>query len=870
MSIANTSSSNSGKKEAIGGKKHRWTLEQDFQEIIDLHSGRESQETEWGVSSMCQCPCHDDNNASLSVAINHKKDSLRFTCFAGCDYDLVRRTCYNNLEVHRNKSKIERDNQKKKSQNKRKRLSKRKFKEVARYGYKNENDELDKIVVRVEYLDSKGAPTGEKDFRCQSIVNGKEVWGFRGKPLLYHLPMLRKAIKENKTVFLVEGEKDADRIITDFGLVATTNMFGASKWEKSFSAEFEGAKVVICVDDDYPGIKRGEISALRLLRAGAKKVKLIPPFKVRDKDPGTGADISDWLDDGGSLEELQKIIKATPYFDEDTADIESFDELEKEDKTADKLAPADLPTEDQNSETNALEELGIEELVNFDERQWADFLFGNYRDKICYIPQRGLWATYKNGVWKLGKEEILHTAISEIGHWLRVNTEKEFEHISMWSEEDVANKKIVTQALRKFNTARMSRDLYSLCKTDMRWHRDIQRFDSKNDKIAVKNGVVDLRTGELLEHSPEYGFTKRVEIDYDPSLKSPRMLSFMKSVFPGDKDMLRFMYKWLGYCMSGETKEQCFSIFFGYGSNGKSSLIKIMTGILGDYCGRVDSSLVVIQKAGGNELSAKMLSEIAQLAGCRFIHTTEISEFGRLNSRLLKDAAEGAPLPAKMFRQDPFQMKMVGKWNLQTNHQANISAGDKGIWRRVRQIDFDQEFKIGEQGTIQEIDKWVLEEKQAVFTDLVRAATLYYREGLRPPEKVIASTEEYAHQEDWLARFLEDCCVIGKGLNTSRTRVYSAFKDWAESTGEYKCSAVAFGKKMSAKNFVLSNKLYKIDGMVHRLFHGVALAKTYRERLQFFATGDEHLLDAFEDNTPCQNDYNQDGKVVELFSKNDS
>ena len=77
--------------------------------------------------------------------------------------------------------------------------------------------------------------------------------------MLYRLPELRQAIAVGATVFVVEGEKDCDRLAAG-GLAATTNIEGAaqpdqkSKWRKEYTAQLAGAaRVVLLPDHDEPG-----------------------------------------------------------------------------------------------------------------------------------------------------------------------------------------------------------------------------------------------------------------------------------------------------------------------------------------------------------------------------------------------------------------------------------------------------------------------------------------------------------------------------------------------------------------------------------------------------------------------------------------
>ena len=154
---------------------------------------------------------------------------------------------------------------------------------VATYCYADEDGQTLYRVQRRE----------PKDFR-QSRPDGRGGWiynldGVRRVP--YRVSEVARAVKNNLTVVIVEGEKDADRV-SKCGLSATTFAGGASGWRPEYADWFVDADVVIIPDNDGPGAKYAEtISAA--LQPQAKSVRIL-------ELPGLPAkgDISDWLDAG--------------------------------------------------------------------------------------------------------------------------------------------------------------------------------------------------------------------------------------------------------------------------------------------------------------------------------------------------------------------------------------------------------------------------------------------------------------------------------------------------------------------------------------------------------------------------------------------
>ena len=156
--------------------------------------------------------------------------------------------------------------------------------------------------------------------RPDSIRPDGWQWGMKGmQPVLNRLPELRIADLD-EWVFFVEGEKDVDRLRA-LGFVATTNAMGAKSWRSIYAKEFKGRKVAIIPDNDESGLgHRNKVASE--LHGTAKAVKAFEPL------PGVPhkGDVSDWLDDGHTVDDLKHLLAATPSYtpppEGDTDDLE--------------------------------------------------------------------------------------------------------------------------------------------------------------------------------------------------------------------------------------------------------------------------------------------------------------------------------------------------------------------------------------------------------------------------------------------------------------------------------------------------------------------------------------------------------------------
>jgi putative DNA primase/helicase len=131
----------------------------------------------------------------------------------------------------------------------------------------------------------------------------------KGTKIPYRLPELVAAAVDT-TVYVCEGEKDADSAAR-IGLVATTASEGASaKWKPELNRWFKDRRVVILVDADAPGRVHGQqvAKALHGVAASVRVVDLYP-------GENSGRDVSDWLAQDSAGVKLLAAVQDTPEWD---------------------------------------------------------------------------------------------------------------------------------------------------------------------------------------------------------------------------------------------------------------------------------------------------------------------------------------------------------------------------------------------------------------------------------------------------------------------------------------------------------------------------------------------------------------------------
>jgi putative DNA primase/helicase len=122
---------------------------------------------------------------------------------------------------------------------------------------------------------------------------------------LYKLPDIIKSIERGEVIFITEGEKCADALWA-LGLAATCNAMGAGKWSDELTPHFKGADIIIFPDNDIPGKKHAALVSEKL-QGIAASVLIVDLPGLAPK-----GDVANWIDAGGTLEQLQALVESQP------------------------------------------------------------------------------------------------------------------------------------------------------------------------------------------------------------------------------------------------------------------------------------------------------------------------------------------------------------------------------------------------------------------------------------------------------------------------------------------------------------------------------------------------------------------------------
>jgi len=358
-------------------------------------------------------------------------------------------------------------------------------------------------------------------------------------------------------------------------------------------------------------------------------------------------------------------------------------------------------------------------------------------------------------------------------HWRLDDTLNAFDlarHVAREAAETRTKPRIVSAIASAKTVAAIER----LARSDRRIAATVDQWDADPWLLNTPTGVVDLRTGLLRPHRPDDYMTKIAAVG--PGGDCPKFKAFLKRIMNSDDDLIAFLQRVFGYCLTGDASEQAVFFNYGMGQNGKGVLMSTVSGILGDYCVATPIETFTESK------SDRHPTELARLRSVRLVTATE-TEAGRYwaESRL-KELTGGERIPARFMHQNFFEYLPQFKPWISGNHRPRLRSVGFAMRRRVNMIPFLVTIPKDERDP--HFGDKLREEWPGILQLMIDGCLDWQKHGLAAPEAVTKATDAYFAGEDSYANWIADCCDIIPGFVTPSTILFASWKAWAEKAGQ--------------------------------------------------------------------------------------
>ncbi|WP_297849641.1 phage/plasmid primase, P4 family [uncultured Desulfovibrio sp.] len=357
--------------------------------------------------------------------------------------------------------------------------------------------------------------------------------------------------------------------------------------------------------------------------------------------------------------------------------------------------------------------------------------------------------------------------------YLRLAERKQNEADEADKEDKAKIQSIADAVLRRVNLLRDTNGQEKLLQMVRRIRDPLailpKHIDKQHYVKACPNGVIDLRTGELRPGRPEEYILNAIATEYDPSLLEkddpcPETNKFLLSSMDGDQELVEFIWRLLGYGLITERRDHIFTIFWGeHGRNGKDTLIKLVTHVLGQtLSGDVPVEMFLQMQQPRN--SSAPSPDVLSLRGMCIAWINEAEEGQRFALAKLKKLTGGGYITARGL-QDKLQTTWLQTHLpiMTTNELPKAKADDAAFWSRAILLKWPLSFVENpeqpyERPADKNLDEKIQAEARGVLARMVRGSMEYLRDGLKIPDKVREWTREQRASWDDVGLFINDWC----------------------------------------------------------------------------------------------------------------
>lgn len=339
---------------------------------------------------------------------------------------------------------------------------------------------------------------------------------------------------------------------------------------------------------------------------------------------------------------------------------------------------------------------------------------------------------------------------------------------------------------------------------------ELRQLDADPWQLGTPAGLVDLRTCMGRQAMRADLVTRQTGAPIDGEAECPTWLKFLRDTMGGNEEMVGYLQRAVGYSLVGVTSEQVMFVCHGSGANGKSTFLETLRHVLGDYARNCPADSFVGRKDG------TIPNDLAMLAGARLVTASETAEGKPLDEALVKALTGGEPVTARFLNREFFEFQPQFTIWLATNHKPRVRGTDHGIWRRIHLVPFA--VTVDKSAMDRSLGSKLRAEAAGILRWAVDGARAWQEQGLAPPAAVLDATAEYRVEQDVVAEFLEQCCVLGPDLKAPASELYSVYAAWCRETGEYQRASRWLGVQLAARGM----EQYK-GGKGVRMWRGVGL-----------------------------------------------
>ncbi len=425
-----------------------------------------------------------------------------------------------------------------------------------------------------------------------------------------------------------------------------------------------------------------------------------------------------------------------------------------------------------------------------------------WRGKLLFVHETGDILSFATQGWISAPPGEADRAAKDVLAKLRDKAAEQYK----LAADDPKTKRIMAHVERTSKATNL-RAMVEMAKSETGMTCSLNEFDANPMHMGVANGVLDLRTGNLLPVSADLLVSKRCPVAHESTAECPLFLQFLEVVQP-EKEMRDFLQRLAGYFLTGSVQEQKFAFLYGGGANGKSVFVELLAWLLGDYARKIATEMLMHHQRSPQGPSP----DIVALKGSRFVYANETEEGRRLAESRVKELSGGDSLTGRVpYGKADITFQPTHKLIVVGNHRPEITDNSLGMWRRVLLVPFD--VTIPENQRDPRLLEKLKTEGPGILNWALDGLCQWQRHGLRVPKKIDAATAAYRDEMDIIGEWIADHCDTGAGCTVPKAKAYMAYHTWALGNGHHPLAQARLSRRLNDRGFKPHSDKRTIGGL---------------------------------------------------------
>lgn len=307
------------------------------------------------------------------------------------------------------------------------------------------------------------------------------------------------------------------------------------------------------------------------------------------------------------------------------------------------------------------------------------------------------------------------------------------------------------------------------------------------DQINLLNGVLDTSDSQLAPHSSDFLTPIQIPVTFDPAAKCPAIDRFLADTL--DPELAQVVYEVAGYLVTPDNTLQTAVLFLGEGANGKSTLLNVLTALIGE---RNVSSIALHRLDEDRFAPAGLYGKLANVFA-------DLDARALQASSMFKSITGGDLIDGERKFKEPFSFRPYSRLLYSANEPPPTPDSSDAFFRRWLVLPFDRKFEGSTVDRNLTAKLTTPSELSGLLNrGLEHLPDLRKRGAFTATDASVNAAERFRVDADSVAGFLADRCDLDLDFKTPMPKMFPAYREWCDENNRRPVSKQKFNRRVEA------------------------------------------------------------------------